>query len=75
MQFVYLGNHRVAILTGQMNAGEVPGWCFIATAVYGTSMAPDVEALREFRDKVLKRLVLGEGSATYLSLFVIQRSD
>lgn len=33
--------------------------CFIATAVYDSSHAPEVEALREFRDNVLKKNRVG----------------
>jgi hypothetical protein len=34
--------------------------CFIATAVYGDVMAPEVVLLRNFRDEVLKKHWLGE---------------
>lgn len=33
--------------------------CFIATAVYDSSHAPEVEVLRKFRDEVLKKSGLG----------------
>lgn len=33
--------------------------CFIATAVYGDVMAPEVVSLRQFRDDVLKKYWLG----------------
>ncbi|EGQ61868.1 cold-shock DNA-binding domain-containing protein [Acidithiobacillus sp. GGI-221] len=35
------------------------GWCFIATAVYGDYNSPEVITLRNFRDKVMERYVLG----------------
>jgi hypothetical protein len=35
------------------------GLCFIATAVYGNNMAPEVVTLRKFRDNVLKKNKLG----------------
>lgn len=34
-------------------------WCFIATSVYGTASAPEVILLRNFRDQVLTRYILG----------------
>lgn len=33
--------------------------CFIAAAVYGDIMAPEVVSLRKFRDEVLKKYSLG----------------
>lgn len=35
--------------------------CFIATAVYGDTMAPEVVSLRAFRDDVLKKTWWGRG--------------
>jgi len=39
---------------------DVPRGCFIATSAYGTSMAKEVEILREFRDKYLLTNPLGQ---------------
>jgi hypothetical protein len=36
------------------------GWCFIATAAYGTPMAEEIEILREFRDEYLLTNPLGQ---------------
>jgi len=36
------------------------GWCFIATAAYGTSMAEEIEILREFRDEYLLTSPVGK---------------
>jgi cold shock CspA family protein/predicted RNA-binding Zn-ribbon protein involved in translation (DUF1610 family) len=36
------------------------GWCFIATAVYGDYEAPEVIALRRFRDEALQPSLLGQ---------------
>lgn len=35
------------------------GWCFIATAVYGDIQAPQVVALRQFRDQRLRSSIAG----------------
>lgn len=41
---------------------EVPAvdWCFVATAAYGSALESDVALLRDFRDSVLAKTVLGE---------------
>jgi len=36
------------------------GWCFIATAAYGSSMAEEIEILREFRDEYLLTSPVGK---------------
>jgi isopenicillin-N N-acyltransferase-like protein len=36
------------------------GWCFIATAAYGTPMAQEIEILREFRDEYLLTSPVGQ---------------
>jgi hypothetical protein len=37
----------------------VSGYCFIATAAYGTETAPQLDILRDFRDQVLLKNALG----------------
>ncbi len=41
------------------NQGRGARECFIATAVYGHQMAPEVVALRQFRDETLRKYWLG----------------
>jgi len=45
-------------ITANFNFGPF-GWCFIATAAYGTDTAKELDILREFRDEVLLSNSLG----------------
>ena len=51
---------------GAGTSGGEGGGCLIATAAYGTELAPQVQALREYRDETL--LATGPGSA-FMSAF------
>ena len=47
------------VITKEREVGEV-GWCFVATAAYGSVMEKDVEMLRRFRDRFLRTHAAGE---------------
>ena len=44
------------------NAGSSGGWCYIATAIYGSYDAAPVLTLRRFRDQDLVRSAVGRAS-------------
>jgi alpha-tubulin suppressor-like RCC1 family protein len=48
------------VATGDYYLGSLPTPCFIATAAYGTSMAGEIEILRQFRDEYLLTNPLGQ---------------
>jgi hypothetical protein len=49
----------VTVESGNSTSGNRSGGCFIATAAYGSYAEPNVMILREFRDNVLHKTVLG----------------
>ena len=46
----------------ECDIGGSGGGCFIATAAYGSMMAPHVRILRDFRDRILLQNSIGKGS-------------
>lgn len=45
------------------------GVCFVATAVYGSPLAPEVEIFRQFRDETLLKSKIGEAFVEFYYLF------
>jgi len=52
-------------VNAKINSTPEKSGCFIATAVYGSSLAPDVFLLKRYRDKVLLRSPAGRAFVTF----------
>jgi len=52
-----------------INTIQQKSGCFIATAVYGTPLAPEINILRDFRDKFLLKNQLGKGCINFYYKF------
>ena len=64
----YNSDVTIKVIAGPDAAEEKEGPCFIATAVYGSSEAEDLDVLRSFREQVLMPTTLGKALVnTYYS--------
>jgi hypothetical protein len=52
-------NEGAEVRFDEIGFWPVTGFCFIATAAYGTETAPQLDILRDFRDQVLLKNALG----------------
>ncbi len=52
--------HRMKYKDEEIYCKEHQQECFIATAVFGTPIAPEIDILREFRNKFMSRTTVGK---------------
>lgn len=55
----YIGNEKIERPSASINQPQKKEGCYIATMVYGDYNHPNVLELREFRDKSLRKSILG----------------
>jgi hypothetical protein len=62
---IYLSRYGAPSSSTGGSSSSSGGRCFIATAAYGSQMAPSVELLREFRDRFLLTNIVGKASVGF----------